>query len=129
MQAIFSLIVDYRLLALNHPVGYFDVAVGRQGMHVDRIVGGQGHAALVGNPMLVFVGQAFVLGWIAGGEQWPPTFRIDNITTLDPGIKVVHHFKTDLVAAGIFFGLLEYLRHQLEFRRMHQPHIQAKAGH
>ena len=50
VHAVFSLVIDDRLRAVYDGIRDLDAAVGGQAVHVDGILFGQGHTALVTNP-------------------------------------------------------------------------------
>jgi hypothetical protein len=51
VEAVFRLVVDNRVGAVDDAVGDFDIAVRGQAVHVERVGFGQGHAPLVGDPV------------------------------------------------------------------------------
>lgn len=71
MQAVLGFIEHHRMRTIDHAIGYFDVAVGWQGVHIDRIVFRQGDLLLVGDPVFVFLCNLGDFCGIFGGDQGP----------------------------------------------------------
>lgn len=55
MQPVFCFLEDNRLRAVDHAVGYFGTAIGGQAVHVDSRLFREAHAAIVADPIFVFV--------------------------------------------------------------------------
>ena len=128
MQAVFGLIEDDGVRPVQHSAGDLDIAVSGQGMHVDRIFCGHGDAALIGDPVLVLVGDALALVGIGGGEQGTPALGVDDVAASHARLEIIHDLEVAVVLAGVVTGLLYDVGHQFELGRAHQTHVHAKAG-
>src|SRR3989337_460666 len=129
MQAVFGFVESYRAWAIHHPVGDLDIAVSRQRVHVDRVRFGQGHLALIGDPMRVFLDDLGDLLRIWCVHHGAPGLGVDDVGVFKGGLHIIHNLETCAELARLLARLVHDLRHQFKLRWMCQNHVQPEAWH
>ena len=110
-------------------VGDLDVAVGRQGVHVDRVVGRERHAALVGDPVRVLLRDPRAVLVVLGLEHRAPALGVDDVGAAEAGVEVVQPLEAAARPSGVGLGLGHDVAHQLELGRMDELDVHAEARH
>src|SRR6266536_2525883 len=102
---------------------HLDVSVGRQRMHEDGLLARHGHAPLVRDPVLVLIDDLGALGFVRGGEQRSPRLGVADVRTPHTIVEATSALEPDPGSGGVLLRLLQDLGHELELRRMGQPHV------
>ena len=129
METVLGFRVDHRLRAVDHRVRHFVAAVGREAVHVEGVLVGDGHAALVADPVLVRGGQREALLRIAEVVQRAPALGVDDVRVLEGGVHVVGELEARARRGGVGHRDLHLLGHQLVARRVGQDDVHPEARH
>src|SRR5215831_871456 len=126
VHAVLSLIIYYRLRAIDNRISHLDATVGWKTMHVDSIFFRQGHASLVTNPMLVLTDCINQFRRVFDRNQGTPTLGVDHVSVNKSLIHIINNLKTATGFTRVFGSIAQNLRHQLKLRRMSQNDICAE---
>ncbi len=97
-------------------------------MHVDGVLVGHLHPALVGDPIRVLLRDPGRLLEIVGGEHAAPALGIDHVGALHARIEVLEDLEAAVRFLGVLLGLGDDLGHELELGRPGQADVGAVAG-